>query len=90
MPARVVVYTTDYCPYCTRAKRLLQSKNVLFEEIDVTGDTDKRRWLARVTSRQTVPQVFINGTPVGGSDDLMDLNRSGELDRLLAVESPGA
>jgi len=86
MPARVKVYTADYCPYCTRAIRLLKSKRVDFEEIDVTDDTEKRRWLAKVTGRQTVPQVFINGASVGGSDDLVDLNHSGELDQLLAAE----
>lgn len=86
MAPRVVVYTTDYCPYCVRAVHLLKSKRVPFEQVDVTGDTEKRRWLANVTGRHTVPQVFINETPVGGSDDLMDLNASGELDRLLAAD----
>lgn len=89
MPAFVQVYTADYCPYCTRAIRLLQSKKVEFVKIDVTDDTDKRRWLAQVTGRQTVPQIFINNVPVGGSDDLIDLNQSGELDQLLAVSPSG-
>ena len=88
MPARVVVYTTDSCPYCTRARRLLAAKNVSFEEVDVTGDADRRRWLASATGRHTVPQVFINGVAVGGSDDLAGLNESGRLDQLLAAEPP--
>ncbi len=87
MPAEVKVYTADYCPYCTRAKKLLTSKKVAFEEIDVTNDTDKRKWLAKASGQHTVPQIFINGAPVGGSDDLAALNRSGQLDKLLATEA---
>jgi glutaredoxin 3 len=86
MPPRVVVYTTRSCPYCIRAVRLLESKRIAFEQVDVTADTATRRWLAETTGRHTVPQVFINGTPIGGCDDLVDLDRSGQLDRLLAVE----
>jgi len=84
MPPRVVVYTTHSCPYCVRAVRLLASKNIAFEQVDITADAEMRRWLAETTGRHTVPQVFINGTPIGGCDDLVDLDRSGQLDRLLA------
>jgi glutaredoxin 3 len=62
----------------------LQSKGVPFTEVDVSADPGKRRWLLDVTRQRTVPQVFINGRPVGGFDDLARLNRTGELDRLLA------
>lgn len=86
--ADVKVYTTDYCVYCVRAKKLLQRKGVTFTEIDVTHDHSMRAWLAQITGRRTVPQIFINDRPVGGSDDLYALERSGELDRLLAEPAP--
>ena len=82
--AEVVVYRTPFCGYCFRVKHLLESKGVPFKEVDVSHDQDKRQWLAEVTRQRTVPQVFINGQSVGGFDDLARLNRSGELDRLLA------
>lgn len=82
--AEVVIYKTQFCGYCFRAAQLLESKGVAFTEVDVSGDGDKRQWLAEVTGRRTVPQVFIDGKPVGGFDDLARLNRTGELDRLLA------
>ncbi|MDF3070984.1 MAG: grxC [Polyangiaceae bacterium] len=82
--AEVVVYTTPFCGYCVRAKYLLEGKAVPFKEVDVSDDPAKRKWLLDVTRQRTVPQIFINGKPVGGFDDLARLNRSGELDRLLA------
>jgi glutaredoxin 3 len=81
---QVVVYRTPTCVYCFRVKHLLESKGIPFTEVDVSGDPGKRQWLFDVTRRRTVPQVFINGKPVGGFDDLARLNRTGELDRLLA------
>jgi len=84
MPAEVVIYRTTTCAYCHHVHRLLESKGVVFTEVDVAGDEGKRRLLLDVTKRRTVPQVFINGKPVGGFDELSRLNRSGELDRLLA------
>ena len=80
----VVIYRTPACSYCFRVHQLLESKGVPFKEVDVSEDAGKRRWLFDVTRRRTVPQVFINGKPVGGFDELARLNRSGELDRLLA------
>lgn len=82
--AKVVVYTTDYCPYCVRALALLRSKGAEPIEIDVTSDQEKRRWLVEATGQRTVPQVFINGKPVGGFTDIAALDKKGELDRLLA------
>jgi glutaredoxin 3 len=82
--AEVVIYRTEHCGYCVRVHHLLESKGVPFTEVDVSHDAGKRRWLADVTRQRTVPQVFINGKPVGGFDELARLNRSGELDRLLA------
>jgi glutaredoxin 3 len=88
MPAHVKIYTRQWCGYCTAAEHLLKTKGVEFEKIDCTGDQDKRKWLAEVTGRTTVPQVFIDGRPVGGYDDLRALDRAGELDKLLA--GPGS
>jgi glutaredoxin 3 len=82
--AQVKIYTVDYCPYCYRAKALLERKGVPFEEIDVTHDPKTRAWLAKVTGRRTVPQTFIDDQPVGGCDDLHDLEASGQLDRMLS------
>jgi glutaredoxin 3 len=84
MPAQVTIYTRKWCGYCTAAERLLASKGVAFENIDCTGDDAKRRWLADVTGRTTVPQIFIDGRAIGGYDDLRALERAGELDKLLA------
>jgi len=92
MPAEVKIYTRQWCGYCYAAERLLRGKGVEFENIDCTGDREKRQWLAEVTGRTTVPQVFIDGKSVGGYDDLKMLERSGELDKLLAgsSESPSS
>jgi glutaredoxin 3 len=65
------------------AKRLMREKGVLFEEIDVATDNDKRRWLVETTGQRTVPQVFIDGKPYGGYTDLAALDKKGELDPLL-------
>ncbi len=83
MPAHVKMYTRRWCGYCTAAERLLDEKGVPYENIDTTGDHDTRRWLAEATGRTTVPQIFINGRPVGGYDDIKALDRKGELDKLL-------
>ena len=83
--ARVVIYSTSYCPYCTAAKALLRSKNVVFEEIDVTHDPQRRTEMEQLSKRRTVPQIFIDGRSIGGYDDARDLNSTGELDRLLGL-----
>lgn len=84
--ARVEIYTTMMCPYCHRAKSLLQSKNVAFEEIDVTYDPEGRQKMtARANGGRTVPQIFIDGKHVGGSDELAALDRAGKLDALLGI-----
>ena len=84
MAAEVEVYVTSYCPYCVRAKTLLNKKGVAFKEIDVSDDPAKRKWLLQASGQRTVPQIFIGGKPVGGSDDLAALDRAGKLDALLA------
>jgi glutaredoxin 3 len=80
---RVIIYTTNYCPYCYRAKALLRSKNVEFEEIDVTNDSARRAEMERLSARRTVPQIFIDDQPIGGFDEACRLDAAGELDRLL-------
>ena len=80
----VTIYTTAWCPYCHRAKALLQKKGAAFEEIDVTMDAKRRDEMEARAGRHTVPQIWIGDTHVGGSDDLHALERSGELDALLA------
>jgi glutaredoxin 3 len=83
--ARVEIYTKFLCPYCSRAKSLLKGKGVDVEEIDITmGGADRTRMLERAAGRTTVPQVFIDGRHIGGSDDLAALDRAGGLDPLLA------
>ncbi|MDO8267582.1 MAG: glutaredoxin 3 [Moraxellaceae bacterium] len=80
----VVIYTTPICPYCVRAKSLLKQKGVAWTEIDVSRDDNERMALMARTKQRTVPQIFINGQHVGGSDDLYALERAGKLDALLA------
>jgi glutaredoxin 3 len=79
MPAPVTVYTTRTCPYCFAAKRLLSQRAIAYREIDVTGDAAKLAWLERVTGRHTVPQILIGEEPIGGYDDLAELDASGDL-----------
>ena len=81
----VIMYTTDYCPYCVRAKALLNAKGVAFEEQRVDLTPEGRQFLIDLTGRRTVPQILIDDTPIGGFDELAALNRSGELDRLIAA-----
>jgi len=84
--AKVEIYTTMMCPFCHRAKALLDAKGIAYEEYDVTYDPKGRAaMMARAEGRHTVPQIFIDGRPVGGSDDLAELDRTGELDRLLGA-----
>jgi len=85
MSVPVEVYVTNYCPYCTRAKGLLDKRGIPYETIDVSNDDAKRKWLVDVTGRRTVPQIFIGGKPVGGSDDIHDLDRAGELMKMVGM-----
>lgn len=82
--ARIEIYTKAFCSYCARAKRLLESKNVSFEEYDITmGGPKRAEMIQRADGRMTVPQIFIDDQHVGGSDELHDLDRRGELDPML-------
>ena len=83
---RIVLYTTPFCGYCRATKHLLAGKGLAFEEIDVAFDDEKRAEMeARVPGARTVPQIFIGERHIGGCDDLHELDRRGELDRLLAA-----
>ena len=77
------MYATGWCGFCERARALLKSKNVPFEEIDVDALPAARAEMMARSGRRTVPQIFIGETHVGGSDDLQDLDASGGLDSLL-------
>jgi glutaredoxin 3 len=79
----VVMYTTNWCPYCERARRLLKSKGVSFEEVDVESAAAKRAEMQSRSGRRSVPQIFIGEHHVGGSDDLAALEDAGKLDALL-------
>ena len=81
---RVEIYTKAFCPYCWRAKALLEQKGVEFREISVDwGGPDKETMVQRALGRTTVPQIFIGEVHVGGCDDLMALERTGKLDALI-------
>ena len=80
----VVIYTTGWCPYCQRARKLLEKKGVSFTEIDVESAPEKRAEMQARSGRRTVPQIFIGDSHVGGCDDLHDLEDEGKLDALLA------
>ncbi len=83
----VTIYTKPFCPYCSRALKLLRDKGVAFEEIDDAAfDANKKRaMVSRAGGGSTFPQIFIGDRHVGGCDDLMALDRRGELDKLLAA-----
>ena len=79
----VVIYSTQVCPYCVRAKQLFQRKGISYREIDVSFDQAERLALVARTKQRTVPQIFINDQHIGGCDELYALERNGQLDPLL-------
>lgn len=87
--AQIEVYSSIFCPYCFRAKDLLQKKGVAFTEIDVLAEPKKREeMMRRAGGRHTVPQIFIDGKHIGGCDELYALDRRGQLDPLLQGSAP--
>ncbi|CAN5618857.1 glutaredoxin 3 [soil metagenome] len=82
--AKVEIYTTMWCGYCARAKSLLEKKGAAYQEMDVMEDAAKRAEMRERAKRTTVPQIFINGQHIGGSDELAALEQAGRLDALLA------
>ena len=89
--AEVIIYTTNTCPHCVRAKMLLQKKNAEYKEVDASDPDVREDMIKKANGRRTVPQIFINDKPVGGADDLFELESKGELDGLLAEanQNPG-
>ncbi|HHX35194.1 MAG TPA: glutaredoxin 3 [Gammaproteobacteria bacterium] len=82
--AKVIIYSSDWCPFCVRAKTLLSKKGIAFEEIRVDGKPDVRAQMAKKAKRTSVPQIWIDELHVGGCDELFALERAGKLDSLLA------
>jgi len=84
--AKIEIYTKAFCPYCSRALRLLDQKGVEVEEFDISlGGPKRAEMIDRAGGRSTVPQIFIDGRHIGGSDDLAALEREGKLDALLTT-----
>ena len=82
----VDIYTTPYCPFCVRAKKLLSNKKVEFNEIDLSENPDKfEEMLSKSNGARTVPQIFVNGEHIGDCDHIHDLDQKGELDKILKV-----
>lgn len=84
--AKIIIYSTEICPYCVRAKQLFDRKQVSYQEIRIDLDEQLRFEMERLSGRRTVPQIFINDQPIGGCDDLYALERQGKLDELLKGE----
>ena len=83
--SQVTIYTKPWCPYCVRAVKLLEGKGVSFTEIEASSDPNLRREMIQKSGRMTYPQIFIGERHIGGCDDMVALERAGELDRLLAA-----
>jgi len=80
------IYTTPYCPFCIRAKKLLANKKVEFNEIDLSENPDKfEEMLSKSNGAKTVPQIFVNGEHIGDCDHIHDLDQKGELDKILKI-----
>ncbi len=85
--SQTIIYTKGYCPFCVKAKKLLDKKGIVYQEIDIEKDEQARQhMLDNSNGRKTVPQIFINGTHVGGCDDLYELEERGQLDNLILVK----
>jgi len=84
--AQVELYTTMWCPYCSRARALLERKGVAYTNIDLDEEPDRRdEMIRRAGGRRTVPQIFIDGEHIGGCDDIVALDRAGRLDPKLGI-----
>jgi glutaredoxin 3 len=82
MSPRIVMYTTRYCGYCERARRVLRARGIPYEDIDVTGNFELRRQMVKETGHRTVPIILLDGKLIGGSDELVAMNSTGQLDAL--------
>jgi len=83
--AKIEIYTTPICPYCVRAKALLNKKGVKYEEFNVMMDRNLRKEMEQRTGGRTVPQIIIDGKPIGGCDEMFELDFDGELDGMIGV-----
>ena len=81
--SKIIIYTKDICPYCNKAKALLQRKNAQYQEIKVINDEIKEEMIKKSNGRMTVPQIFIDDIHIGGSDDLYAMEAEGKLDEIL-------
>jgi glutaredoxin 3 len=84
--AKVQMYSKKNCPFCVRAKALLDRKGISYEEIDAEGNDELRSWLAEASGQKTVPQIFVDGRPLGGFSDIDALDKQGKLDPVLRGE----
>ena len=85
---KVEIFTSMFCGYCVKAKRLLSAKGIDFSEQDVTADKDGRQLMTKLAGgRTSVPQIFINGNHIGGCDELLKLEATGTLDKMLSLRS---
>jgi glutaredoxin 3 len=87
MSSQITIYTKSHCPFCVRAKRLLDRKGVAYEEVSVEGKDDLRRWLVEASGQMTVPQIFVGDRSLGGFSDIDALDREGRLDPILRGEA---
>jgi len=87
MMAEIVIYSSNFCPFCVRAKQLIEHKGLAFKEVLIDGEPATRQKMMQLSGRHTVPQIWIGDTHVGGCDELFALERAGELDSL--VKSTG-
>ena len=85
----ITIYTSAYCTYCRRAKKLLEAKQMDYEEVRLDEDAEKRKEMVEKLNWRTVPMIFVNEQFIGGYDQLAALERSGELDRMLGSVAPG-
>lgn len=83
--AKITLYTTDFCPYCVRAKQLLEKRELPFEEVNLARDPDGRAKLVELTGMMTFPQIIVGDQPIGGYDQLHAADKSGQLAELLAA-----
>ena len=86
MQAEVIMYSTRFCPYCMRARKLLKNKNIIFNEILIGSNRILRQEMEQKSGQTSVPQIFINGQAIGGYDDMAQLNFDGKLDTLLLLK----
>ncbi|NBI05853.1 glutaredoxin 3 [Senegalia massiliensis] len=86
MSNNVTIYTFSTCPYCIRAKRLMNNKGVKYEEIEISNNKEKLEELKQKTNSTTVPQIFINDKFIGGCDDIVELHKKGEFDKVFGIK----